>query len=88
MMEKMLDLHDPYHALQSDDQSPFCICFSSLVGDLAQRPHLSFPFLFLVRLGALSSPSDWNKDYGADLRTLGCIIFKIQTTYYAHKGQT
>lgn len=46
--------------------------------DLAGRPLLSFPLLFLVGLGAPISCR--TKDYGANLRILGCIIFKIQIT--------
>lgn len=46
--------------------------------DLAWRPLLSFPFLFLEELGGPILCR--NKDYGANLRILGCIIFKIQIT--------
>ena len=76
-----LDLHEPCHALQSGGQSPFLTCSFGLVEDFVWRPLLSFPFLFLERLGALLSPSDWNKDYEAALRTVGCVFLKIHITY-------
>lgn len=72
--EENINLHEPC----SWWSKSFPHKFFQFCRDLAWRPLLSFPLLFLVGLGAPISCR--NKDYGANLRILGCIVFKIQMT--------